>query len=128
MSDVGTLGVIGALFVAASFLLYRMHMEINAKNHEVETGVLNNGVPVSVKYRWMYLWQLQVPIVLFTAVIGALVGLVFWRIGQSVEDAQIGLLAKLCAWMFFVHSGAYLTSAPVGVLSLASTLRQAGAD
>lgn len=123
MTNVATLGIMGVLLTGGVFVLHHMLASMHEKNSVVALGV-DKGVPVSLEYRWVTLFQMVVPVMLFTGVFALLMGFTFLRISGSVEDSGIATLAQLCAWMFFVASIAGLTIGPLGVLGLAATLRK----
>jgi hypothetical protein len=123
MSNVNTLGIMGALLIGGIFILHHMLSGMHEKNSIIALGV-DKGVPVSMEYRWVTLFQMVAPVVLFTGVFALLMGFTFLRIADSAEDVDISTLAQLCAWMFLVASIAGLTIGPLGVLGLASTLRK----
>jgi hypothetical protein len=123
MSNIITLGIMGALLIGGIFVLHHLLAGLHEKNSIVALGV-DKGIPVSMPYRWVTLFQMVAPIVLFTGVLALLTGFTFLQIADSAEDAGISTLAQLCGWMFFVASFAALTMGPFAVLGLAATLRK----
>ena len=123
MSNIITLGIMGALVTGGIFVLYHLLAGMHEKNSIVALG-LDKGVPVSLEYRWVTLLQMVAPVVLFTGVLALLLGLTFLRIADGAEDVGTSTLAQLCAWVFFVASIAGLTIGPLGVLGLVSMLRK----
>ena len=125
MSNINTLGIMGALLIGAFFVLYHVVAGLNLKNGQVLTGMMG-GVRIGLEFRWVILLQMVAPVVLFTGVFALLMGFVFLQIGASVEDPTVGSLAQLCAWMFFVASFGYLTIGPLGIFAMVSTLPRVG--
>ena len=123
MTNVATLGIMGALLTGGTFLLKHMLAAMHDKNSVVAVGV-DKGVPVSLEYRWVTLLQMVVPVMLLTVVFALLMGFTFMQISDSVEDGGIATLAQVCAWTFFVSAFAGFTIGPLGVLGLAATLRK----
>jgi len=125
MSDINTLGIMGALLIGGIFLLYRLLAGMHEKNSVIALGVAG-GIKVSLEYRWVALLQMVVPVLLFSGVFALLMGFTFLRISEGVEDPGIRSLAQLHAWVFFVASFASLTIGPLGIYGLASRLRKIG--
>ncbi len=123
MSNIITLGIMGALQIGGIFVLHHLLASMHEKNSVVALGV-DKAIPVSMEYRWMTLLQMVVPVVLFTGVLALMLGLTFLRIADGAEDVGTSTLAQLCAWVFFIASIAGLTIGPLGVLGLASILRK----
>ena len=123
MSNINTLGIMGALLIGGSFILYHLLSGTHEKNPVIALGVAD-GLPVSMEYRWVTLRQMVAPVILFQGVFALLMGFTFLQIADNVEAAGISALAQLCAWMFFVIAIASLTVGPLGVLGLVSTLRK----
>ena len=123
MSNVITIAIIGGLLIAASFLIYHVVVGILDRSREIFTGVAG-GVQVPKYYRWMTLFQIQVPLVLFGGIFSLLMGFTFQEIAKSVAEPSISLLAQACAWMYFVASFAYLTAGPSAIVGLVLILRR----
>jgi hypothetical protein len=127
MSNLHAIGLIGALLLAASFLLFHMAMVLRNVNAGLLAGVVG-GVPVSYEFRWRTLWQVQLPVNMTAGVVALLVAFAFLRITDTVEDAAIATLAQACGLLFFAESALWLVSAPVSYAAVMRMLRKAKAD
>ena len=76
MTNVTTLGIMGALLTGGTFLLKHILAAMHDKNSVVAVGV-DKGVPVSLEYRWVTLLQMVVPVMLLTGVFALLMGFTF---------------------------------------------------
>lgn len=127
MSSIGIIAVIGALLIGASFVLYVIGMAINSKGGEIASGVLR-GVPMSKEFRWLTLFQIQVPLVLLSGIFSLLVGFMFQQLAVQIEDPRINALAMMCALTYFATAFLILTGGSLGTLHLAATLRRSTRD
>ena len=82
MTNVATLGIMGVLLTGGVFVLHHMLASMHEKNSVVALGV-DKGVPVSLEYRWVTLFQMVVPVMLFTGVFALLMGFTFLRISAA---------------------------------------------
>ena len=98
MSNVGAVGVIGALFIAASLLVHHIIITFNRKNLELTSGVAD-GVPMLRAMRWRTLWQVQAHTVALVAAFSLVIAFAFLAIGRNVHDADVRVLAQSCAWV-----------------------------
>lgn len=127
MSNVISIGIIGALLIGATFLLYVIGIGINSKGGEIASGVVR-GVPMSIDFRWLTLFQIQVPLVLLSGVFSLLVGFVFQQIAANIEDPKVHGLAMMCSLMYFVTAFLILAAGSIGTLHLASMVRKSTRD
>ena len=127
MSEINVVGVIGALFIAASFFMHRVLVVFNRKNIEISSGV-SQGAPMSLEMRWRTLVQMQVLTVGFVAGFNVVIAFCFWAIADKVSDPDVRLLAQACAWMYASIAATFLIVGPAIIISMASRLRQAKAD
>jgi hypothetical protein len=127
MSNITVIGVIGALFIGAGFLLHHIIITFNRKNLEITSGVAQ-GVPMLSEMRWRTLWQVQVSTVAFMGAFSLVMAFLFLAIGGNVDDAHIGLLAQSCAWIYLSFSALWLIAGPAAIAVILRLLRQAEAD
>jgi uncharacterized membrane protein len=127
MSNVVSIGIIGALLIGATLLLYVIGMGINSKGGEIASGVVQ-GVPLSKEFRWLTLFQIQVPLVLLSGIFSLLVGFMFQQLALNIEDPRVNALAMMCSLMYFATAFLILTAGSIGTLHLAATLRKSTRD
>ena len=127
MSNINVIGVIGALFIAASWLMHRVIITFNRKNLEITSGV-SQGVPMLPEMRWRTLLQVQVTMVGFTGAFALVIAFSFLAIGDNVDDAHVRLLAQACAWFYFSLSALMLIAGSAALAAISRLLRQAEAD
>ena len=114
MSEINVIGVIGALFIAAFAITVHVVHLINRKNIEIVTGFVQ-GVPISWDVRWRMLMALQVPVIAFTGAMHLIMAFTFRTIGESVDHADVELLAQVCAWVYLCVACIILLLGPVGL-------------
>ena len=61
--------------------------------------------------------NVQVPVVGFSGALNFILAFAFRTIGESVEHAEVELLAQACAWTYFCLGCLVLILAPVGLAS-----------
>jgi len=83
MSDPYVIGMIGALFIAATFFNYHFAIMFNRKNIEIVSGVFD-GVPLPLEMRWRMLTITQVVTLGFTAAVNFVLAYCFVTIGNHV--------------------------------------------
>ena len=114
MSNINVIGVIGALLIAGAFLTHHTVQAISRKNTEITTGVAQ-GVPIPWETRWRMITNVQVPVVGFLGALQLILAFAFRTIGESVDHAEVELLAQACAWIYFCLGCLTLILAPVGL-------------
>jgi len=114
MSDLHATGLIGALLVAATFLIFHVSMTANRIDAEIITGVVG-GVPVPRKFRWWTLLNIEIPLSFFAGCFAVLVAFVFLRIGDGVENADVAWLAQACAVFYFSLSALWLVTGATAI-------------
>jgi hypothetical protein len=114
MSNINVIGVIGALIIASSALMHHILQAMSRKNTEITTGVAQ-GVPIPWETRWRMIMNVQVPVVGFSGALNLILAFAFRTIGESVEHAEVELLAQACAWTYFCLGCLVLILAPVGL-------------
>ena len=87
--------ILGAT-LSAVYLLIVLQREIRSLNLVLQTGV-EEGVPVTVEYRWMVLWTFYLPTAMFAIALLTILALAAIQIGMNVADLKIRTLAYLCA-------------------------------
>ena len=127
MSDVTTillmLATFGLLVVSFPFLVRRAHQRCD----DVATGLVN-GASVSIKYRWLMLFQdyvanaFGIVIVTFPFMVG------FLALAEAANSADVRNVAYVCAAAAGWALVAVLVFAFGWVAHLVSVLRQAEAD
>ena len=127
MSNINVIGVIGALFIAASWFAHHIIITFNRKNLEITSGV-SQGVPMLPEMRWRTLWQVQVSTVGFAGAFNLVIAFSFLAIGDNVDDAYVRLLAQACAWIYFSFSALWFIAGPTALTTVSRLLRQAEAD
>ena len=126
MSNINVIGVIGALFIAASWFAHHILITFNRKNLEITSGE-SQGVPMLPEMRWRTLWQVQVPMVGFTGAFTLVIAFSFLAIGDNVDDAHVRLLAQACAWVYFSLSALMFIAGSAALAGISRLLRQAEA-
>jgi len=127
MSDLTTIILMLAVFVFASlaaiFFLGRMHKRCD----NILTGVVD-GVPVSLRSRWLYLWHDYLGVSFALTFLLGVMAAGFVSVSEAVGDSSARNLAYLCAavsgWGFVFN----LVLGFLWVANLVSVLRQAEAD
>ena len=114
MSNIYVIGVIGALLIAGASLMHHIVQAISRKNTEITTGIAQ-GVPIPWETRRRMIWNVQVPVVGFSAAMGLILAFAFRAIENSVDHADVKLLAEVCAWLYFCSACLTLFLAPVGL-------------
>jgi len=120
MSNLQALGMIGALFIPASFFMLCAGVVVRNTNAGILGGVVG-GAPVSYEFRWLLIWNFELPMTMSTGVIALVFGFLFLQIGSNIEDAATATLAQGCAVTFFAFSALFLL---LGPLTVADTVRQ----
>jgi len=114
MSNLAAIGMVGALLIAATFLMYHITITMNRKDAEIITGFMGD-VPLPRSFRWWTLLQIELPIAFFTCGFGVLVAFVFLLVAHNIEDADIAFLAQGCAVLYFGFSAMYLLAGAVAI-------------
>jgi len=127
MSNISVIGVIGALFIAATFFNFQFAITFARKNVEIVSGVAD-GAPVPLEMRWRQLMVMQVVLVGFTAALNLVMAYCFLTIGNHVVAPDVRLLAQVCAWIYVSASAFLLIVAPTIIVAISRLLRQATAD
>ena len=65
---------------------------------------------------------MQLPMFAYAGVLHLIMAFAFWTIGDSVDHADVGLLAQVCAWVCLCAACLALTFGP---MSLAATWKAA---
>jgi hypothetical protein len=123
MSNLHAIGLLGALWIGGSFFMLGATWFVRNGNAGIIGGVIG-GVPVPYEFRWRVLWNVQLPIVMNTGVFALLLGFIFVQFAEKIEDAAIGSLAWICAFVFFTFSALYLIMGPFVIATNARSLRQ----
>jgi hypothetical protein len=96
MSDLSAIGVIGALFISATFVLFYCTAKINERSHEVMSGVIA-GVPVSHRYRTWLLWMTWMPQWAALVAVSVIAASLFFAIAGVAGADEVRRVAYLCA-------------------------------
>jgi hypothetical protein len=91
---------------------------------EVSTGVMQ-GIPVSIKARWIILHQTWVGYVLGIVAVGVMVTAVNVQIAAHAPDAAIRTVAYLTAFFGAAAAFVWVLAAISGFIHFRSVLRQA---
>jgi len=127
MSDLYAIGLMGALLIGAAFLLFHMASELRKGNAGLIAGFVA-GVPVSREFGWRTFLQFQVPANIVVGIVALLVGFLFLRIADNVEDIATATLAQACAVPFFGVSALALVSSPLALIYVGGLIRRPKAD
>jgi len=127
MSNINVIGVIGALFIAASWFMHRVLITFNRKNLEITSGA-SQGVPMLPEMRMRTLWQVQASTVGLAGAFALMIAFFFLAIGDNVDDAHVRLLTQACAWIYFSSAALWFISGPAALAAVSRLLRQAEAD
>jgi hypothetical protein len=96
MSNLNAIGLLGGLVIAGTFVVVWGASKAREVAADIVTGVVH-GVPVPMKYRWLSLYNVWVGYMTAVVLLALILGLVAWQIGANVSDANVRLLAYLCA-------------------------------
>ncbi len=127
MSNINVIGVIGALFIAATLSMHHFIITFNRMNIGITSGVAQ-GAPMLPAMRWRTLMLVQVPVVAVAGSFALMMAFAFWTIGDNVDDADVSLLAQACAWLYVCLAALLLVAAPVAIAGIASLLRKRERD
>lgn len=127
MSNVYALGVIALLFIVATFFLFHVIFVMNKKTVEVVAGVFD-GVPVTIDFRVMTLFQINTPALVLVAGFAFIIGFGFLQFAEFVVEPDITRFAQLCAGLFFTTSLATVILGPAIVISIGRFLQRCAQD
>ena len=105
------------------YTLKRMHRRCD----EIATGFVN-GLPVSLKYRWLLLFQDYVGMAFALVFVLAAVAVGFLAAKETVDDSSVGNVALLCGIVAGWAALAILVFVVAWVFDLTSVLRQASEE
>jgi hypothetical protein len=127
MSDITAIVLILALFllafVTAAFLLRHMYKRCD----DILSGVVN-GIPVSVRSRWLFFLHDYVALSFAVTIIAGVTGVGFVTAAEALGDSNAAVFAQVCAVPaagFFVFN---LLLGLIWMRHFATILRQAEAD
>ena len=127
MSNLGTIGMIGALFFIGNFLLFYAVIVIRRENAGILGGIIG-GAPIPHEFGRQTIWRVQLPATVFAGTFSLVFAFVFLAIADQVPDTSIATLARACAIVFFGGSAMWLVSAPVSFAALLRMHRALGTD
>lgn len=127
MLNLCAIGLMGALLLAGASLLFHWAVVLRKSNAGLIAGIVA-GVPVPREFRWRTFLQINVPAMAITAIVAMLVGFLFLRIADTVEDIAIATLAQVRAVPFFGIAAIGLVSVPLSQVYIARMIRRPEAD
>jgi hypothetical protein len=127
MSNVQTIGMIGALFIVGYFVVFHAAVVIRRDNAGILGGVIG-GAPIPHEFGRQTIWRVQLPATVFTGAVALVVAFVFRAIADNVGDASIATLAQSCAIVFFGITAMAMISAPVSFAALLRMHRKLGSN
>jgi len=84
------------IVVSGTFVAVYVTSKAREVAADIVTGVVH-GVPVSMKYRWLSLYNVWMGYMAAVVLLTLILGLAAWQIGANVSDANVRLFAYLCA-------------------------------
>lgn len=124
MSTSAAIALIIATFFLGGLSFFWLSKLANDVAAEIVTGVVR-GVPVSIKYRRLLLYQTWVNLALASLAFAAFAVVAVLIIGDYAPDSSVKPLAYLAAFMGAVTVVASLPTYATEFLAFRSTLRQA---
>jgi hypothetical protein len=125
MSDLQTIGMMGALFIVGCFLTFHAAIVIRRDNAGILGGIIG-GAPIPHEFGRQTIWRVQLPVTVFSGAFALVLAFVFLAIADSIADTSIATLAHACSIIFFGASAMFLISAPVSFAALLRTHRELG--
>lgn len=95
MSDLNAIGVIGALLISGTFVLFYCTAKINERSHEIINGVVA-GLPLSHRYRSWLLWMTWMPQWAALVAVSVIFATIFFVIAGVAGSDEISRVAYLC--------------------------------
>jgi len=96
MSNLNAIGLLAMIIISGTFVAVYATSKAREVAADIVTGVVH-GVPVSMKHRWLSLYNVWMGYVTAVVLLILILGLAAWQIGANVSDANVRLLAYLCA-------------------------------
>jgi hypothetical protein len=127
MSNLTAIGLISAVTISSYFTVLRADRQIHERGDAVITGLIR-GVHVSIRDRWVILFQHWVPNVAGVMGFSFVLTVAFLAMAQNVNDELVETLAYLCAGLGSFIVIFWLLLGPFYFFYLTSILRQAEAD
>jgi len=119
MFNLAAIGLIGALLVGATSLIYYITFKTNRMDAEMRSGFVA-GVAVPRRFRLETLYNAWLPISLVTCAFAALMALTFRGLANALELDDLKFLSNACAFYFAGISGLYLLTGAVGFVNAIS--------
>jgi len=127
MPYLNAIGLILAILIATMFVTFYATKCTHIRSDGISTGVVR-GVAISAKARLMILFQEWLSMAAAIAVFDLIVALGFVKIAGKAADADIGVLAWLCAVLTGFGCIGWLVQGSIFFTSWLPILRQAEAD
>lgn len=127
MSNLTAILLLLATLLGATFCVFIALREIHRRCDDIATGFIN-GRPVSLRYRWLLLYQDYVGSTSGLVLVLLALAAGYYMASGVVSDPSVKLVAQVCAG---VAAWSILGIAPFAiawVVHLASVLREAGSD
>ena len=126
MSSISVIGMTSAIFVATVATVFWLVGKMNDAGLVVQTGVVH-GLPIPMKVRWLWLYQVWTMYALMITASTAALALAFFRIAeQHGSPTQSSVL--VFTFIAITGSVANLLTGISAFLAYASILREANAD
>lgn len=104
MSDLSAIGLLAAIAISGTFVIFYGTSRSREVAADIVTGVVH-GHSVSMKHRWLQLYNVWVGEMTLVLILSLILALFFWQIGAHVSDERVRLLgyflATLAGFMFF---------------------------
>jgi hypothetical protein len=127
MSNLNAIGLILAILIATMFVSFYATKCTHIRSDGISTGIVR-GVTISAKARLMILFQEWLAMAAAIAVFDLVVALGFMEIARNVADADIKILAWLCAVLAGFGFIGWLVQGSIFFTGWLSILRQAEVD
>jgi hypothetical protein len=127
MSNLNAIGLILAILIATMFVSFYATKCTHIRSDGISTGIVR-GVTISAKARLMILFQEWLVMAAAIAVFDLVVALGFTEIARNVADADIKILAWLCAVLAGFGFIAWPVQGSIFFTGWLSILRQAEVD
>ena len=127
MSDLSAIGVIGALFISGTLVLFYCTAKINERSHEIISGVIA-GVPISARYRTWLLWMTWMPQWAALVAVSMIFASLFFEMAGLVESEEVRRVAYLCAGAAGFSAFFFLIFGIPHIRLCVSVLREARGD
>ena len=104
MSSISVMGMTSAIFLAGVATCFWLVGKMNEAGVVVQTGVVQ-GMPISIKSRWLWLNQVWAMYALMITASTAALALAFFRIAERTADADATQVVRVCPRSMLITGG-----------------------